>query len=74
MPQAKLGLFTAVGVTYALGSMKKGLGLYIALIGDFIRGEDVVKTGLADFYVKSEDLPRLEEELKDSICETTNLK
>ncbi len=33
-----------------------------------------MKTGLADFYVLSKDLPALEEELKESICESTNLK
>ena len=72
--EVKAGYFPAYGVTPRLKLLENGLGLYIALTGGFFKGEDVVKTGLADYYVKSDDLPALEAELKESICESTHLK
>ncbi len=73
-PQARIGFFPTSGSISVLKELENGLGLYIALTGGFFKGEDMVKIGLADFFVKSDDIPALEEELKESICESTNLK
>ena len=67
MPEARLGYFCDVGVSFRLGRISGGLGIYLALTGEFLNGVDCVKAGVADYYVKSENLKELENALKTEI-------
>jgi len=53
MPEAKIGYFVDVGMSYHFSRLKNGLGLYLGLTSTFIKGEDVVKAGFAHYYVNS---------------------
>lgn len=57
MPEAKIGFFCDVGVSYVLSRLQNGIGEYICLTSQFIKGEDIVKAKLADHFVKSENIP-----------------
>ena len=66
MPEAKIGFFTDVGGSYFLSRMRSNLGFYLALTGQRLKGKELVQVGLADFFIKKDDLPKAEEELMNS--------
>ena len=74
MPEAKIGFFVDVGVSYFLSRMQNGVGYYCGMTSNFIKGEDVVKMGFATHYVKKENIPKLEETLKAEIKKDTSLE
>lgn len=43
--------------------MNHNFGVYMAMTGDFIKGEDCVKCGLADYFVPNENLEAMQNEL-----------
>lgn len=63
MPETAIGLFPDVGGGYFLPRLQGQLGLYLGLTGFRLKGEDVVKAGVATHYVPSEKLDDLEKEL-----------
>ena len=73
MPETKIGFFCDVGVSHFLSRVPHGVGLYCGLTANFVKGQDLVKTGLATHYVKSENIPKLEETLKKKITKKTKL-
>ncbi|CAJ0578061.1 unnamed protein product, partial [Mesorhabditis spiculigera] len=62
MPETALGLFPDVGGSYFLSRLSDNLGMFLALTGHRLTGADVFHSGLASHYIRSEDLPKLEEE------------
>jgi len=70
MPESKLGYITDVGSGFYLPRLKDGVGLYMMLTGTTVRGEDLVRVGLANYYVEAEKLEDLRRELKEHVVET----
>ena len=71
MPEAKIGYFTDVGGGYFLSKLKNSIGIYLGLTGSQLKGEDVVKAGLADYFIYSKDLPNFEKLIKD-LCNSSD--
>mgnify|MGYP000855381128 FL=1 len=63
MPEAEIGFFTDVSSSYFFTRLRNHIGYMLALTGHRVRGEDVVRVGLADYFIKREKLPEIEEEL-----------
>ena len=63
MPEAELGFFTDVGGSYFLPRLPHNIGYLLGLTGHRLKGKDLVQTGLADYFIKREKLPEIEEEL-----------
>lgn len=63
MPETAIGLFPDVGGSYFLPKLCNKLGLYLALTGYRLKGQDVFKAGIATHYVESKDLQNLEQDL-----------
>lgn len=70
MPEVALGFCTDAGMSWVLprlwgdgGQADKFLGHYIALTGLWLNATDAVWTGLADYFIPSSELPRVESEL-----------
>ena len=74
MPEAKIGLFCDVGVSYFLSKMQNGIAFYCGVTSSFIKGEDVVKAGFATHFVKRENLPKLEKTLYQEIQQESTLE
>lgn len=66
MPETAIGLFPDVGGSYFLPRLKDNIGLYLALTGFRLKGEDVKRTGIATHFIKSENLKNLEQKLYES--------
>ena len=60
MPEGKIGLFTDVAGGYFLSRLKKNIGLYLGLTGARLKGEDVVRAGVANFFVEKANLPSIQ--------------
>eukprot|EP00730_Choanoeca_flexa_P014754 TRINITY_DN6567_c0_g1_i1.p1 TRINITY_DN6567_c0_g1~~TRINITY_DN6567_c0_g1_i1.p1 ORF type:complete len:380 (+),score=103.20 TRINITY_DN6567_c0_g1_i1:106-1245(+) len=68
MPETAIGLFPDVGGSHFLPRLSMGgtqgpLGMFLALTGHRLKGEQVYHAGVATHYVNSEDLPKLKEDL-----------
>lgn len=55
MPEVTIGFFPDIGASYFLNQCPGYLGLYLALTGTHITGEDGLYAGLATHYLKFED-------------------
>jgi 3-hydroxyisobutyryl-CoA hydrolase len=64
MPEAKIGFFTDVSGGWVLGRMRNNLGKWLGLTGEVLKGESIVKAGLAKFFVAKKYLGELESELQ----------
>lgn len=67
MPETGIGFIPDVGGTWLL-ARAGGPGIYMALSGATISGPDAIAAGLADCFVRSEDLERLVEMLQGAEC------
>lgn len=63
MPETVIGLFPDVGGSHFLPRLEGGLGMYLALTGNRLKGSDLVQAGIATHYVQSERLDDLVEAL-----------
>ncbi|XP_013116224.1 3-hydroxyisobutyryl-CoA hydrolase, mitochondrial isoform X2 [Stomoxys calcitrans] len=63
MPETAIGLFPDVGGSYFLPRLQGKLGLYLGLTGFRLKGEDVLKAGIATHYCDSSKLSELESAL-----------
>ncbi|GLQ35312.1 3-hydroxyisobutyryl-CoA hydrolase [Amylibacter marinus] len=63
MPECAIGLLPDVGGTHLLAQVPHDLGLYAGLTGARLSGADCLYAGLADYFVPSDQLPALIEEL-----------
>ena len=69
MPETKLGFFTDVGANYILSRLRNNIGYYLGMTGSILRGEDVYLAGLAHYYIPSERLKEVHQDLKDVFSE-----
>ncbi|XP_075144629.1 3-hydroxyisobutyryl-CoA hydrolase isoform X2 [Haematobia irritans] len=63
MPETAIGLFPDVGGSFFLPRLQGKLGLYLGLTGYRLKGEDVLKAGIATHYCESSKLSDLESAL-----------
>ncbi|PAA57783.1 hypothetical protein BOX15_Mlig003085g2, partial [Macrostomum lignano] len=63
MPETNIGFFPDVGGGFFLPRLHAQIGVYLALTGHRLSGEDVKKCGIASHFVNSEQLAELEERL-----------
>lgn len=63
MPETAIGLFPDVGGSYFLPRLEGKLGLYLGLTGQRLKGEDVLKAGIATHFCESSKLSDLESAL-----------
>jgi len=70
----KLGFFNNVGPGAYLAKMGNRIGMFIGLMGRNVGGEDLVKGGITDFYVNSEKLALVEEEMVRKVEESPELE
>lgn len=59
MPETAIGLIPDVGGSYFLPKLQGELGMYLALTGDRLKGEDVFHSGIATHFVPSNSVPGL---------------
>lgn len=64
MPEGDIGFFVDVGVTLRFSRLRGAVGMYLALTGNSIGAHDALWLGLATHFVRSENVPRLLEQLK----------
>jgi enoyl-CoA hydratase len=67
MPETAIGFIPDVGGTYLLGKAPGEMGMWMGLAGSRVGAADAILCGLADMFVRSEDLPRLTVELEACI-------
>merc|ERR1711915_683050 len=60
MPETAIGLFPDVGGSYFLPKLKGGIGMFLALTGQRLKGEDLFKVGLATHFCPENKLEELE--------------
>lgn len=79
MPECKIGLFPDVGGSWWIPRLKLyqsqsgvgGIGNYLALTGAKLKAEDLMYTGIATHYVKSDKLGELKQALVESTQDST---
>jgi enoyl-CoA hydratase/carnithine racemase len=64
MPEAKLGYFTDAGASHFLSRLRKNIGLFLAMTSYSLKGEEAFQVGVADYFVKSKNLPALEADIE----------
>jgi 3-hydroxyisobutyryl-CoA hydrolase len=67
MPETKIGFFTDVCGGYFLSRLPNNIGYYLGLTGTQLKGEDVYKAGIANYFVPRELLPELFQEIKSEM-------
>jgi 3-hydroxyisobutyryl-CoA hydrolase len=65
MPETTIGFFPDVGASFFLPRMEGGLGTYLALTSDQLKGVDAFYHGIATHYVHSSTLQALESRLAE---------
>lgn len=66
MPEAKIGFFTDVSGGYFLSRLHDHVGLYLGLTSQRLKGKDLVRAGLANYFIPSARIPELEAALYKS--------
>lgn len=74
MPEVAIGYFPDVGASYFLSRLPGELGVYLGVTGIQIQAADALYCGLADWYVHSQQLTRLDRQLDTLIWQTNPLK
>ncbi|WP_445577837.1 Enoyl-CoA hydratase/isomerase family protein [Pseudomonas sp. E141] len=74
MPEVAIGYFPDVGGSYFLPRISGELGIYLGVSGVQIRAADALYCGLADWYLDSDKLDRLDERLDRLEWHDTPLK
>lgn len=64
MPETAIGLFPDVGGSFYLSRLQGQLGMYLALTGARLKGEDLLRAGIATHYIESKNLTSLISELE----------
>ncbi|KAF2439194.1 ClpP/crotonase [Karstenula rhodostoma CBS 690.94] len=65
MPETTIGFFPDVGASFFLPRMEGGLGTYLALTSEQLKGADAFYHGIATHYVHSSTLQALESRLAE---------
>jgi len=63
LPEVAIGFFPDVGATWLLPRAPGEIGTWIALTGEALGPHDTIHAGLADVFVRSADLPALQDAL-----------
>ncbi|HEX8596113.1 MAG TPA: enoyl-CoA hydratase/isomerase family protein [Pseudomonas sp.] len=63
MPEVAIGYFPDVGGSHFLPRIPGGLGIYLGVTGVQIAAADALYCGLADWYLHSDTLPNLDQQL-----------
>lgn len=74
MPEVAIGYFPDVGGSYFLPRIPGELGIYLGVTGVQIRAADALYCGLADWYLESQKLSTLDEQLDQLQWQDTPLK
>lgn len=69
--EAKIGLFTDVSASYFLSRLPNNLGVYLGLTGARLKGVELVQAGIANYYIKKDNLSKLKEELIEKVTKET---
>ena len=67
MPEAKLGFFTDVASSYLLSRLRSNIGYYLGLTGSRLKGEEVYLAGLANYFIRRENLELAFRDLRDTL-------
>jgi 3-hydroxyisobutyryl-CoA hydrolase len=65
MPETTIGFFPDVGASFFLPRMPGGVGTYLALTSEKLKGVNVFYSGVATHYIHSTSLPALERRLAE---------
>jgi 3-hydroxyisobutyryl-CoA hydrolase len=65
MPETTIGFFPDVGASFFLPRMSGGVGTYLALTSERLKGVNVFYAGVATHYIHSTALPALERRLAE---------
>lgn len=65
MPETTIGFFPDVGASFFLPRMPGGVGTYLALTSEKLKGVNVFYAGVATHYIHSTSLPALERRLAE---------
>ena len=65
MPNPKVGLFTDGAVTWHLSKLRSNIGTYLGVSGMPLVGKDLVRAGLANYYIESKYLGQLQNDIKE---------
>src|SRR3984957_4995265 len=65
MPETTIGLFPDVGASFFLPRMPGGVGTFLALTSEKLKGANVFYAGVATHYIHSTSLPALERRLAE---------
>jgi 3-hydroxyisobutyryl-CoA hydrolase len=65
MPETTIGFFPDVGASFFLPRMPGGVGTYLALTSERLKGANVFYSGVATHYIHSTSLPSLERRLAE---------
>jgi 3-hydroxyisobutyryl-CoA hydrolase len=65
MPETTIGFFPDVGASFFLPRMPGGVGTYLALTSENLKGVNVFYAGVATHYIHSTSLPALERRLAE---------
>ncbi|PVI04281.1 ClpP/crotonase [Periconia macrospinosa] len=65
MPETTIGFFPDVGASFFLPRMEGGLGTYLALTSEQLKGADLFYHGVATHYIHSSSLQSLESRLAE---------
>jgi enoyl-CoA hydratase/carnithine racemase len=74
MPEVAIGYFPDVGGSYFLSRVQGELGVYLGVTGLQIRAADALYCGLADWYLDSEVLSHLDQQLDSLVWHDNALK
>ena len=66
MPEAKIGLFVDVALSYYLSKLQNNMGWFMGVFGHSLKAKEVLFSGLASNYCGPEDLLQLERDIIDS--------
>lgn len=67
MPEAKIGFFTDVGGGHFLSRLENNIGMYLGLTSDTLKGKDLVRAGVANYYMPSKKMEAFEKDLLHGI-------
>jgi len=74
MPETKIGFFTDVCGGYFLSRLRNNIGYYLGLTGMRLKGEEVYKAGIANYFIPRERLPQVYSDLKRELAHSREPK
>lgn len=72
MPETKIGFFTDVCGGYFLSRLRNNIGYYLGLTGGQLKGEEVYRAGLANYFVDRKSMPLIFRDIKEQLEHSQN--